>query len=99
MAAEAGVALGVPFIGPETGWWAVEGARSAAVNGAVLNGGGNGEGKQGVGEMKGAVATFHFPTGGEGVLCRGGEMATQSARHSGSNQDGGGGWMTEGGRQ
>jgi hypothetical protein len=49
--------------------------------------------------MKGEVATFHFATGGEEVLRRGGEMATQGAWHGGSNQDGGNGWMTEGGRQ
>jgi hypothetical protein len=99
MAAEGGVALGVPFIGPEAGRWAVEGAWPAAVNGAVLSGGGNGEGKQGVGEMKGAVATFHFAMGGEGVLCRGGKTATQSTRCGSSNRDDGGCWMTEGGRQ
>jgi hypothetical protein len=53
MAAEGGVALGFPFMVPETGRWAVEGAGSAAVNGAISSGRGNGEGKQGVGEMKG----------------------------------------------
>jgi hypothetical protein len=99
MAAEGGVALGVPFIGPETRRWAVEGARPTVINGGVSSGGGNGEGKQGVGEMKGAVITFHFATEGEGVLHRGGETATQSARHGGSNLDGGGCWMTEGGRR
>jgi hypothetical protein len=31
---------------------------------------------------------FHFATGGEGVLHRGGETATQSARHDSSNRDG-----------
>jgi hypothetical protein len=90
---EGGVALGVPFIGPETGRWAVEGARSKAVNGTILSGGGNGEGKQGVGEMKDAMVTFHFAMGGEGVLRWGGETATQSTRR------GGGYWMTEGGRR
>jgi hypothetical protein len=53
MAAEGGVALRVPFIGPKTGRWAIEGARPATINGAVSSGGGNGEGKQGVGEIKG----------------------------------------------
>jgi hypothetical protein len=43
---------------------------------AVLGGGGNGEGKQGVGEMNGAAAPFHFATGGEGVLHGEGELAT-----------------------
>jgi hypothetical protein len=80
MAAKGGVALRVPFIGPEIGRWAVEGARPATNNGAVSCGGGNGEGKQGVGEIKGVVATFHFAMGREGVLRRGGETATQSAR-------------------
>jgi hypothetical protein len=96
MAAEGGVALGVPFIGPETGRWAVEGARPTAINGTISSGGGNGEEKQGVGEMKGAVATFHFATGGERVLRRGGDTVTQSARCGGSNRDGGGCWMTKG---
>jgi hypothetical protein len=90
MAAEGGVALGVPFIRPETERWAVKGARPAAINGAISSGGGNGEGKQGVGEMKGVVVTFHFATGGEGVLHRGGETATQSTRRGGSNRDGDG---------
>jgi hypothetical protein len=45
MPAEGGVALGVIFIGPETGRWAGDGARLAAVNGAVSSLGGNGEGK------------------------------------------------------
>jgi hypothetical protein len=40
--------------------------------------------------MKGVVAMFHFATGGEGVLHRGGETATQSAWCGGSNRDGGG---------
>jgi hypothetical protein len=35
----------------------------------------NGEAKQGVREMKGAAASIHFATGGEGVLHRGGEQA------------------------
>jgi hypothetical protein len=39
MVAEGGVALRVPFIGPEIGRWAVEGARPTAVNSAVLCGG------------------------------------------------------------
>jgi hypothetical protein len=69
------------------------------INGAVLSGGGNGEGKQGVWEMKGVVATFHFATEGEGLLRRGGEMATQSVWRDGSNRDGRGCWMTEGGRR
>jgi hypothetical protein len=51
------------------------GAQLTAVNGAVSNGGGNGEGKQGAGEVKGAVAMIHFAMGGEGVLRRGGEQA------------------------
>jgi hypothetical protein len=93
---EGGDALGVPFIGSETGRWVVVGARPTAVNGTILSGVGNGEGKQGVGEIKGAVAMFHFATGGVGVLRPGGEMATQSARRGGSNRDGGGCWMTEG---
>jgi hypothetical protein len=45
-------------------------------NGEAVSGGGeNGEGKQGVREMKGAAAPIHFATGGEGVLCVGGEQA------------------------
>jgi hypothetical protein len=99
MAAEGGVALGVPFIGREIGRWAVKGARSAIVNGDILSGGGNGDGKQGVGEMKEAVAMFHFATGGEGLLRRGGDTATQGAWHGGFNRDGSGYWMTEGGRR
>jgi hypothetical protein len=95
---EGGVALEVPFIGPETGRWPVEGAQPAAVNGAVFSGGGNGEGKQGVMEMKDAMVTFHFAMGGEGVLRQGGEMATQSSWRGGSNWNGGGYWMTEGER-
>jgi hypothetical protein len=97
MAAEGGAALRVPFIGLETGRWEVEGAQSAAVNGVISSGGGNGEGKQGDGEMKGVMTTFHFATGGEGVLHRGGETATQSARRGGSNRDHDGCWMIEGG--
>jgi hypothetical protein len=45
-------------------------------NGEAVSGGGeNGEGKQGVMEMKGAAAPIHFATGGEGVLRVGGEQA------------------------
>jgi hypothetical protein len=45
-------------------------------NGEAISGGEeNGEGKQGVGEMKGAAALIHFATGGEGVLRGGGEQA------------------------
>jgi hypothetical protein len=42
---------------------------------AVSGGGGNGEGKQGVGEMNGAAVRIHFATGGEGVLHGRGEPA------------------------
>jgi hypothetical protein len=79
MAAEGGVALGVPFIGPETGRWAVEGARPAAVNGAVLSGGGNGEGKQGVGDMKGWWRRFTLPREGRGC-CAGEARRLPKAR-------------------
>jgi hypothetical protein len=54
------------------GW---SGAWLTAINGAVSSGGGNGEGKQGAGEVKGAVPTIHFATGGEGMLCGGGKQA------------------------
>jgi hypothetical protein len=99
MAVDGGVTLGVPFIGLDIGRWVVEGAQPTAVNGAVSSGGVNGEGKQGVGEMMGVVATFHFTTGGEGVPRWGGETATQRARRDGSNRDGGDCWMIEGGRR
>jgi hypothetical protein len=80
MAAEGGVALGVPFIGPETGRWAIEGARPATINGAVSSGGGNGEGKQGVGEMKGRWRRFTFPWEGRG--CCAGEARRLPKAHS-----------------
>jgi hypothetical protein len=66
----------VPFIGSEA---VGAGARPAAVNGAVSSGGGNGEGKRGVEEMKGAVVPIHFATGGEG--CYVGKVSRRQ-RHS-----------------
>jgi hypothetical protein len=72
MVTEDGVSLGVPFIGPETGGRAVgAGARPAAISGAVSSGGGNGEGKRGVREMKGAATPFHFSTGERRGCCIG----------------------------
>jgi hypothetical protein len=47
-------------------------AQPTAISGTVLSGGGNEEGKRGVGEMKGAAALFHFSTG-EGRGCCTGE--------------------------
>jgi hypothetical protein len=71
---EAGGAVGevagvsVPFIGPE----ARERRRSVRELGRqplmvpFRAGGGNGEGKRGAGEVKGAVVTIHYAMGGEG---------------------------------
>jgi hypothetical protein len=93
--------VSVPFIGPE----ARERRRSVRELGRqplmvpFRAGGGNGEGKRGAGEVKGAVVMIHYATGGEGVLQRGGEMAAQSTRRGGSNRDGDSGWMTHGGRR
>jgi hypothetical protein len=44
-----------------------------AVNGAFSSGGGNGEGKLGAREVKGAVAMIHFAMGGRG--CCAGEVS------------------------
>jgi hypothetical protein len=56
------------------------GARSMTISGAISSRGGNGEGKRGVGEMKGAVAPFHFSTGeGRGCCTGEGEQATAVA--------------------
>jgi hypothetical protein len=45
-------------------------------NGTTISGGGeNGEGKRGVGEMKGVAVPIHFAMGGEGVLRGGGGQA------------------------
>jgi hypothetical protein len=72
--------LEAPFIGLGRRWRAGKaigvGARPTAINGPVLSGGGNGEGKLGVGEMKGA--TFQGSVGGKLMM----EQSSGAARHA-----------------
>jgi hypothetical protein len=94
MAAEAGVALGVPFIWPETGRRAIEGGGLVAAGISLMDFNG---------ETFSRLDTALRGAEPEGRSWerewtrRGGETATESTRRGGSHRDNRGGWMTEGG--
>jgi hypothetical protein len=76
-----------------------EGARPAAINGAISSGGRKWGGETGSRGGEGGGGDDSLCHGRGGVLQRGGEMAAQSTRRGGSNRDGDGSWMTHGGRR
>jgi hypothetical protein len=96
MAAEAGVALGVPFIGSETG------RRADERGGQVVAGVGltdfNGETFSRLDSTPRGAKPEGWSQEREWT-CRGAETGTESAWRGGSHRDGGGGWMTEAGRR